>query len=64
MSGMNEIVQHFADLGDGDRETTLKALSSIMRDDKPETPKKKVNGFIGYRCEFWFPPSHAPIIGF
>ena len=48
---MNEIVQHFADLGDGDRETTLKALSSIMRDDKPEAPKKKVNGFIGYRCE-------------
>ncbi|KAK1826506.1 mating-type protein MAT alpha 1-domain-containing protein [Podospora conica] len=52
MPGMNEIVQHFADLGDGDRETTLKALSSIMRDDKPETPKKKVNGFIGYRSYY------------
>ncbi len=52
MSGINHILQTFEGLGDGDRETTMKALSTMMRvDTERQSPKKKVNGFMGYRGE-------------
>ncbi|KAK1758388.1 mating-type protein MAT alpha 1-domain-containing protein [Echria macrotheca] len=50
---MNQIMQNFATLDDGDRQTTMKALSTMMRDEKQvQSPKKKVNGFIGYRSYY------------
>lgn len=53
MAGMNEIIRTFEALGDGDREATMKALSTIMRVENGLQPaKKKVNGFMGYRGEY------------
>ncbi len=50
MSGVNQILQTFKGLGDGDREATMKALSTMMRvENQQQPPKKKVNGFMGYR---------------
>lgn len=53
MSGVNQIIQTFEGLGEGDRETTMKALSTMMRVETPrQSTKKKVNGFMGYRGKF------------
>lgn len=50
MSGVNQILQTFEGLGDGDREATMKALSTMMRVENQRQPtKKNVNGFMGYR---------------
>ncbi|KAK4102750.1 hypothetical protein N658DRAFT_494787 [Parathielavia hyrcaniae] len=53
MAGVNQIIQTFEGLGEGDRETTMKALSTMMRDENQRQPaKKKVNGFMGYRAYY------------
>ncbi|KAL2136848.1 hypothetical protein VTI74DRAFT_1062 [Chaetomium olivicolor] len=53
MSGINQIIETFEGLGEGDRETTMKALSTIMRVPTQKQPaKKKVNGFMGYRAYY------------
>jgi len=53
MSGINHILQTFEGLGEGDRETTMKALSTMMRvENERQSPKKKVNGFMGYRGKY------------
>ncbi|KAK4125089.1 hypothetical protein N657DRAFT_643899 [Parathielavia appendiculata] len=53
MSGINQIIQTFEGLGEGDRETTMKALSTMMRVENQRQPaKKKVNGFMGYRAYY------------
>jgi hypothetical protein len=53
MSGVNQIIQTFEGLGEGDRETTMKALSTMMRAESQRQPaKKKVNGFMGFRGTF------------
>jgi hypothetical protein len=66
MSGINQIIQTFEGLGDGDREATLKALSTMMRLENQRQPaKKKVNGFMGYRGTLnWLnhSPSHTNIV--
>ncbi|KAK3695533.1 mating-type protein MAT alpha 1-domain-containing protein [Podospora appendiculata] len=50
---MDQILQTFARLGEGDRESTMKSLSTMMRDRNHRPPaKKKVNGFIGYRAYY------------
>ena len=52
MSGINQIIQTFEGLGEGDREATMKALSTMMGVENQRQPaKKKVNGFMGYRGE-------------
>lgn len=52
MAGINQIIQTFKSLTEGDRETTMKALSTMMRTENQRQPaKKKVNGFIGYRSK-------------
>lgn len=56
MAGINEIIRTFEALGDGDREATMKALSTMMRVENGSQPaKKKVNGFMGYRGEYGMP---------
>ncbi|KAK4160338.1 Mat sexual cell fertilization-promoting factor [Cladorrhinum sp. PSN259] len=53
MSGVNKILETFEGMGDGDRAETMKVLSDMMRDTPPrQTPKKKVNGFMGYRAYY------------
>ncbi|KAK3371914.1 mating-type protein MAT alpha 1-domain-containing protein [Podospora didyma] len=52
MSVVNQIVQTFAGLGYDDREATMKVLSGMMRDGSQHQPKKKVNGFMGYRAYY------------
>lgn len=53
MSGVNQIIRAFEGLGEGERETTMKALSTMMRVENQRQPtKKKVNGFMGYRGEW------------
>ncbi|KAK4154861.1 mating-type protein MAT alpha 1-domain-containing protein [Chaetomidium leptoderma] len=53
MSGINQILQTFERLGEGDRETTMQALSTMMRVENQRQPaKKKVNGFMGYRAYY------------
>lgn len=53
MADMNQIMQTFANLDQEDRQTTMRALSGMMRGGtQRHAPKKKVNGFIGYRCEY------------
>ncbi|KAK3996940.1 Mat sexual cell fertilization-promoting factor [Cladorrhinum sp. PSN332] len=53
MSGVNQIVETFEGLGDGDRAEAMKVLSGMMRDTPPrQAPKKKVNGFMGYRAYY------------
>ncbi|KAK4223215.1 Mat sexual cell fertilization-promoting factor [Podospora fimiseda] len=53
MSGVNQIVETFEGLGDSDRAETIKVLSNMMRNTPPrQTPKKKVNGFMGYRAYY------------
>ncbi|KAL2150018.1 hypothetical protein VTH82DRAFT_7694 [Thermothelomyces myriococcoides] len=50
MSGINQILKTFESLAEDDRETTMRALSTIMRAESQRQPaKKKVNGFMGYR---------------
>lgn len=50
MAGVNQIIETFEGLPPGDRETTMKALSTMMRTENQRQPaKKKVNGFMGYR---------------
>lgn len=50
MIGINKILETFEGLAEGDREMTMKALSTIMRAENQRQPaKKKVNGFMGYR---------------
>lgn len=52
MAGINSILQTFEGLGEGDRAETIKVLSDMMREGTPRQPaKKKVNGFMGYRCK-------------
>ena len=52
MSAMNQIMQSFASLDNSERQTAMEGLSTLMRDDnRAQAPKKKkVNGFIGFRC--------------
>ena len=50
MAGINQIIETFEGLPAGDRETTMQALSTMMRAKNQRQPaKKKVNGFMGYR---------------
>jgi hypothetical protein len=50
MADINQIIQTFKGITEGDRETTMKALSTMMRTENQRQPaKKKVNGFMGYR---------------
>ncbi|KAL2144463.1 hypothetical protein VTI28DRAFT_9111 [Corynascus sepedonium] len=53
MTGINKILETFEGLAEGDREMTMKALSTIMRAENQRQPaKKKVNGFMGYRAYY------------
>ncbi|KAH6641098.1 mating-type protein MAT alpha 1-domain-containing protein [Chaetomium tenue] len=53
MAGINQIIQTFKGLTEGDRETAMKALSTMMRTENQRQPaKKKVNGFMGYRAYY------------
>ncbi|EAQ89967.1 hypothetical protein CHGG_06586 [Chaetomium globosum CBS 148.51] len=53
MAGVNQIIETFEGLPPGDRETTMKALSTMMRTENQRQPaKKKVNGFMGYRAYY------------
>ncbi|KAK3336971.1 putative mat-A1 protein [Cercophora scortea] len=50
---MDQILQTFASLGQGDRESTMKSLSTMMSNRNHRQPaKKKVNGFMGYRAYY------------
>jgi hypothetical protein len=47
---MDQILAIFATMGGDEREKTMRALASMMREDsQPQPTKKKVNGFMGYR---------------
>ncbi|KAK3944015.1 mating-type protein MAT alpha 1-domain-containing protein [Diplogelasinospora grovesii] len=53
MSGVNQILQNFAELEGQERETTMKALSTMMGEtDRQQPAKKKVNAFIGFRAYY------------
>lgn len=60
MSGVDQIVKTFANLGEGDREAAMKAFLAMMPVSnetvaepvrKAPAAKKKVNGFMGFRCK-------------
>jgi hypothetical protein len=53
MSSVDKIIQTFEGLGEGDREATMKTLSTMMRAESQSQPaKRKVNGFMGFRGIF------------
>ncbi|GAB1312018.1 Synaptic functional regulator fmr1 [Madurella fahalii] len=53
MSGINHIIQTFEGLGEDDRETTMKALATMMRvESQPQPAKRRVNGFMGFRAYY------------
>nr|O13595.1 RecName: Full=Mating type protein mtA-1 [Sordaria equina]CAA75439.1 mating type protein [Sordaria equina] len=61
MSGVDQIVKKFANLGEGDREAAMKAFLAMMPVSnepvaepvrKAPTAKKKVNGFMGFRSNY------------
>nr|AAN77071.1 mating type protein A-1 [Sordaria sclerogenia] len=54
MSGVDQIVKTFANLGEGDREAAMKAFLAMMpRNCRRTCPaKKKVNGFMGFRSYY------------
>ncbi|KAK4117604.1 hypothetical protein N656DRAFT_699532 [Canariomyces notabilis] len=53
MSGVNQIIQTFEGLGNGDRETAMRALTTMMQsENQRSSTKKKVNGFMGFRAYY------------
>ncbi|KAK4233449.1 mating-type protein MAT alpha 1-domain-containing protein [Achaetomium macrosporum] len=53
MSSINQIIRAFEGLPEGDRETAMKALSTMVGVvPAQQAAKKKVNGFMGYRAYY------------